>query len=182
MINFNEILDEGIKKNASDIQLMESKRPIYRINRDLIEKSDSKELTEKDLNEIFNIFTANNSGLVDNFNHEKRLDLNYEHKGIRFRVNISLSFGKYVFTMRIIKNELPIFNSLGLPIIVRKLAMLNQGLILITGKSNSGKTTTLNALVNEINHTENKKIMMLEDPIIYGCTKRSWRREGLSFF
>ena len=69
--------------------------------------------------------------------------------------------------LRLIKNELPKYEDLGVPDIVRRMMNQTQGLILVTGKTNSGKTTTLNALINEINETQNKKILTLENPVEY---------------
>ena len=89
--------------------------------------------------------------------------------------------------MRLIKNELPRYEDLGVPDIVRRMTYQSQGLILVTGKTNSGKTTTLNALINEINENQNKKILTLESPVeykhnckkIYNSTKGSRCRQGL---
>ena len=167
MINIEEILRLGIQKNASDIHLVTDKKPLFRINRDLVEINDFCTFTPNDLFDAFYVFTGYNEGIKRAFERDKRIDVNYKFENVRFRVNASLSNNVPIFTLRIIKNELPEYSSLGLPNIVRRLASLPQGLILITGKSNTGKTTTLNALVNEINKTENKKIMMLEDPIEY---------------
>lgn len=170
MINVQEILQEGIRRNASDIHLVYRKKPIVRVNRDLIELERFDVLTNTDLIDIFEYFTNGNQEVMKSFHKKKRLDLNYHLENTRFRINVSMSGGLFTFTLRIISDKLPEFNTLGLPEVVRKLAMRPQGLILITGKSNSGKSTTLNALVNEINKTENKKIMMLEDPIEYAHT------------
>lgn len=167
MVNIDNILREGIRRNASDIHLVNEMKPIFRINRDLVEMKDSEPLTDNDLLEFFGVFSMFNDEIKKSFEKNKRIDLNYEFEGNRFRVNASLSNHSIVYTLRIVKKELPEFKNLGLPDVVRKLALSPQGLILITGKSNSGKTTTLNALVNEINKTENKKILMLEDPIEY---------------
>lgn len=167
MVYIDEILREGIEKGASDIHLVNNSRPIFRINRALVEMHDFEVLNENDLLDLFGIFSLYNEEIRLSFERNKKVDLNYEFEGVRFRVNASLSNKSFVYTLRIVKNSLPEFKDLGLPDIVRKIAMSPQGLILITGKSNSGKTTTLNALVNEINKTENKKILMLEDPIEY---------------
>ena len=101
------------------------------------------------------------------FKETKKLDTAIELNGVRFRVNISLSNEIPVITLRIIKNSLPSYEELGVPDIVRRMTYQPQGLILVTGKTNSGKTTTLNALINEINETQNKKILSLENPIEY---------------
>lgn len=167
MINVEEILNEGVKTSASDIHIVRGSKPIYRINRVLTESKTFTVITENDLNDIFNFFVGENYELRDMFEREKRLDLNYQLIDSRLRVNISQAASWPTFTIRVIPNDLPEFSDLGLPDVVRRLASLPQGLILVTGKSNSGKSTTLNALVNEINRTENKKILMLESPVEY---------------
>lgn len=167
MINIEEILRVGISYNASDIHLVNDQKPLFRINRDLVEMQQFSEIMPNDLFQMLDVFTGYNEGIKRAFERDRRIDVNYKFENTRFRINASLSSNVPVFTLRIIRNVLPEYSALGLPNIVRRLASLPQGLILITGKSNSGKTTTLNALVNEINKTENKKIMMLEDPIEY---------------
>lgn len=167
MVDIDSLLREGIRRGASDIHLVNQMKPIFRINRELVESKEASEIDENDLMDIFGVFSKYNDGVRNAFIRDRKIDLNYELDDVRFRINVSFSNQVYVYTIRIIKSELPKFKDLGLPDIVRRLALLPQGLILITGKSNSGKTTTLNALVNEINKSENKKILMLEDPIEY---------------
>ena len=77
-----------------------------------------------------------------------------------------------LFTLRIIKNTLPRFEDLGVPDVIRRMTYQPQGVILVTGKTNSGKTTTLNALINEINETQNKKILTLEKPVEFKHTSK----------
>lgn len=170
MINIQEILLKGVRLNASDVHLVYRMKPIVRINRDLVELDNYDVLSSTDLIDIFEFFTNGNQETMKSFNKKKKMDLNYHLENTSFRINVSMSGGIFLFTIRIINDKLPEFSSLGLPDIVRRLARQPQGLILITGKSNSGKSTTLNALVSEINRTENKKIMMLEDPIEYKHT------------
>ena len=165
MIDFDKVLLKAIEAKASDVHLLKDMRPIYRVNRKLISDTEADILTEKDLHDAFHYFTRNNDGAKKAFETENKLDMNYEYAESRFRVNISKASGSYTFTARLVRNELPRFSDLGLPEIVKRLSFLPQGLILVTGKSNTGKTTTLNTLVNEINQTENKKIHMLENPI-----------------
>lgn len=167
MVNVEEIIINAIERKASDIHIAQGVRPIFRINRQLIEMESVAPLTHDDILDVYNYFVKYNDGLDETFEKEKKLDLNFEINDSRLRVNISLANGNYVFTARTIKKELPKFKDLNLPDVVRQSALLPQGLILVTGKSNSGKTTTLNALVNELNQTENKKILMLENPIEY---------------
>lgn len=165
MLDLDTILREGVSRGASDIHLVNNMKPIYRINRELTEMNTDELLTEEDLNEFLQKITKGNDGIIQSFYRERKLDMNYEVDGTRFRVNASLSNGVLLYTLRIIKDKLPEFRDLGLPEIVRKTALQPQGMMIITGKSNSGKTTTLNALVHEINRTSKKKILMLEDPI-----------------
>ena len=167
MINIQEIFMKAIELRASDIHLIEGIPPIFRINRKLSSMPYALNVTKEDLYDVFHYFTQGNKPVEETYEQERRLDFNYEIGGARLRVNISSSNGAPVLTARIIEKELPKFRDLGLPDIVMRSALLPQGLILVTGKSNSGKSTTLNALVNEINKMENKKILMLENPIEY---------------
>ena len=167
MIQIEKILDYAIEKDASDIHFICGIKPILRIIRDLVEVEDSDILTPEDMNEIYDYLVRGNIDKHNVFQKTKKLDTFLEYTDKRFRVNISLSEDIPLFTLRIIKNELPKFEDLGVPDIVRRMTFQPQGLMLVTGKTNSGKTTTLNALINEINETQNKKILTLESPVEY---------------
>ena len=166
-MNLNEILDEAMKLDASDVHLICGNKPMLRIARDLIPVEGSKILTPEDMNEYYDWLVKGNIDKDEVFNTTRKLDMSYEYKDIRLRVNISLSDDIPICTLRLIKNELPSYESLGVPDIVRRMTYQPQGLILVTGKTNSGKSTTLNALVNYINENQNKKILTLENPIEY---------------
>ncbi len=165
MIVIEKILDYAIEKDASDIHFICGNKPMLRIIRDLVPVEDSEELTPEDMNEIYDYLVRGNLDKDKVYTDTKKLDTFLVYGEKRFRVNISLSEGVPLFTLRIIKNELPKYEELGVPDIVRRMTFQPQGLILVTGKTNSGKTTTLNALINEINETQNKKILTLESPI-----------------
>ena len=167
MLNINKVLDIAIEKDASDVHLIYGLKPILRISRELIELEDANVLEENELYEAYDYFVKGNVDKDETYKLTKRLDTSYEYKDIRLRVNISSSDDMPIFTLRIIKNTLPRFDELGVPDIVRRMTYQPQGLILVTGKTNSGKTTTLNALINEINEAQNKKILTLEKPIEY---------------
>ena len=167
MINMDKILDIAIEKDASDIHLIAENKPILRIMRQLQPIEEMAVLTVDDMNQMYDYLVRGNVDKDEVFNQTRKLDTSYEYKGIRLRVNISLSNDVPLCTLRIIKSELPPYESLGLPDIIRRETYQPQGLILVTGKTNSGKTTTLNALINEINETQNKKILTLENPIEY---------------
>ena len=170
MINVNKILDVAIEKDASDVHLIAGLKPMLRISRELKEIEDEEVLDENSLYEAYDYFVRGNVDKDEIYKTTKRLDMSYEYQDIRLRVNISSADEMPVFTMRLIKNELPKFDDLGVPDIVRRMTYQPQGLILVTGKTNSGKTTTLNALINEINESQNKKILTLEKPIEYKHT------------
>ena len=167
MVDIDKILYLAIKEGASDIHLISGIKPIMRIRRKLVDYEDFDVLTEEDMWEIYDYFVRGNVEKDEVFKETKRLDSSFEFSDVRLRVNISLSDDIPVFTLRIIKNELPPYESLGVPDIVRRTMYQPQGLVLVTGKTNSGKTTTLNALINDINENQNKKILTLESPVEY---------------
>ena len=170
MIDIDKIIDTAKKKDASDVHLIYGIRPILRIMRDLVELDEFDVLTEDDMMDVYDYFVRGNVDKDGVFKKNKKLDSSYEFEDIRLRVNISMSDEIPVVVLRLIKNELPKYEDLGVPDIVRRMMNQPQGLILVTGKTNSGKTTTLNALINEINENQNKKILTLESPVEYKHT------------
>lgn len=164
-MDMNEILDKAMEKDASDVHLIVGNKPMLRIARSLVSIEEMEVLTAEDMTEAYDFLVRGNMNKDEVYNTTRKLDTSYEYKGIRLRVNISSSDEVPICTLRLIKSELPSYESLGLPDIIRRSMKQPQGLILVTGKTNSGKTTTLNALINEINETQNKKILTLENPV-----------------
>ena len=167
MINIDKIIAQAIEKEASDIHLMSGLKPMFRIARSLVEMENSNAIKDDDMYDVYDHIVMGNIEKDKVFNTTRKLDTSYEYNGIRLRVNLSFANEVPICTMRIIKNELPRYEDLGVPDIVRRMTYQPQGLMLVTGKTNSGKSTTLNALVNHINETQNKKILSLESPIEY---------------
>lgn len=167
MLDMNKILDIAIAKDASDVHLIPGNKPMLRIARSLIPIDEFKELSVDDMTDIYDYLIKGNIEEDKTFKETRKLDTSYEHAGLRFRVNISHTEGTPIATLRIIKDTLPKYEELGVPDIVRRMTYQPQGLILVTGKTNSGKTTTLNALINDINENQNRKILTLENPIEY---------------
>jgi len=165
MVNIDNIIKIAIEQDASDIHLVSKRKPTLRIARELKEIEDLEVLKESDMYEIYDYFIRGNVDKDEIYKETRQLDSLYIYEDIRLRLNISSADEVPVFTLRIIKNELPKFSDLGVPDIVRRMMYQPQGLILVTGKTNSGKTTTLNALINEVNENEDKKILTLEKPI-----------------
>ena len=164
-MNMDKILDQAIERDASDVHLICGNKPMLRISRELLPIEDMDVLTPEDMNEMYDYLVRGNLDKDEMFNKTRKLDTSYEFKGIRLRVNISLSDNVPLCTLRLIKNTLPPYESLGVPDVVRRMTYQPQGLILVTGKTNSGKTTTLNALINDINENQNRKILTLENPV-----------------
>ena len=167
IIDMNKILDEAIERGASDVHLICGNKPMLRIIRELVPVSDSEVLTEDNMYEIYDYLIRGNLQLDEVYNATKKLDTSFVYRDIRLRVNIAMADGVPTSSLRLIKNELPTYESLGVPDIVRRMTYQTQGLVLVTGKTNSGKTTTLNSLINFINENQNKKILTLENPIEY---------------
>ena len=161
MIDIDKVLDVAKEKDASDVHLICGLKPMLRIRRDLIEYDCPSPLTEDDMYDIYDYFVRGNVDKDKVFKDTKKLDTSFEFEDIRLRVNISLSNEIPILTLRLIKNELPKYEELGVPDIVRRMTYQPQGLILVTGKTNSGKTTTLNALINEINETQNRMELVI---------------------
>jgi len=167
MISIEAAIKEAIDKDASDVHFIKGIKPTMRIRRELLPIKGTDVLTDDDMYDIYDYFIRGNVEKDEIYRKKRKLDTSAEVQGLRLRVNISMESDVPIFTIRIIKNELPRYEDLGVPDVVRRMIYQNQGLILVTGKTNSGKTTTLNALINEINEEQNKKILTLENPVEY---------------
>ncbi len=171
-MDVNDILRKAEEMRASDVHFVSGLKPIVRVNRELETLDEYAEITNEDMWEAYDFFLKGNIEKDKSFRERKVLDCSEEFNDIRLRINISYSDGVPVITTRLIRNELPSYEELGVPDIVRRMTAQPQGLILVTGKTNSGKSTTLNALINYINETQNKKILTLESPIEYKHTSK----------
>lgn len=166
MEKFLRIVEYGIEKEASDIHLTIGLPPIYRIKRKLVRNDKIEPMTKYDLEGLLEELVHDSLALVEQFEENKRLDLPFStEEGTRLRINASMSNGIPTFAIRIIQNKEIEVDDLNLSNVIEKVRKFSSGLILITGKVNSGKSTTLNAIVQEINKSENKKIVTLEEPI-----------------
>jgi len=168
MEKFFEIVRAAVEMGATDIHLVENLPPLYRINRELRQNNQIEPMNRFDLESLMESVVDDNLQLVEQFEENKKLDLPFElDSETRLRINASMASGVPTFSIRIIRNKIIDIEKFSLKEIINLLKQFNSGLVLITGKVNSGKTTTLNAFVQEINKTMNKKIVMLEEPIEY---------------
>ena len=161
------ILQKAISLGATDIHLAPNKLPVYRVKRNLVFDQSKLPLTKIKLEQILDYFSEKIPNLKSHFENFKQADFSYSYGGHRFRINVSLTKGIPTFSIRVIPNGKISIRDMGLYDIINKMKKIKGGLILLTGKVNSGKSTTLSAFIQEINATENKKIVTLEDPIEY---------------
>lgn len=172
MILIEQIIQTAIDEGASDIHLLYGLKPMLRISKALVPIEEIDYLTEDDLYDIYEYIVAGSVLKDQEYKEKRRLDCSLVFNDLRLRVNVSFASDIPVCTMRIIKNTLPKYEDLGLPEVVKSMMRLPQGLILVTGKTNSGKSTTLNCLIDDINEKENKKILTLESPIEFKHTSK----------
>ncbi len=154
-----------IQHEGSDLHLCVGSQPMARVHGNLVPLSDTVLDAETCREMIYSIFTENQRARF-----EETLELDFalmvNNLG-RFRGNANYSRGMVEATFRYIRDQIPTLDSLGLPPIVKQLCTLEQGIVIVTGATGSGKTTTLAAMVQEINTRRSGVIISIEDPIEY---------------
>ncbi len=164
-MNLNALLRRAVDLGASDVHLKVGRPPAVRLDGD-ITALDEQPLDDDDLVAALREVTAPAPQKLDQFEATGDLDLAYRAEGLpRFRVNAFRQRGAISFAFRVIPNEVPTFDKLGLPAGVRRLAEEHRGLVLVTGATGSGKSTTLAAVVDHINSTRKSHVVTIEDPI-----------------
>jgi len=159
-----EIFRSAAKENASDIHLVVNAPVLFRVDGSLKEIEPKKILSAEEVEKM--ILSLLNEEQKQRFINDKELDFSYENKDqTRFRVNLLYERGNMGLVARVITDEIPTLESLGMPKVVYDLANLQQGLILVTGPTGCGKSTTLAAMINYINQNRNCSMITLEDPI-----------------
>lgn len=159
----NKILDIAIEKNASDIHLTNNINPVLRVDGEL-EVLNEFDINNKDLLESYTkeLFSEDD---LENYKKNKYLDGSFQYKDSRFRVHIYRQMESDAIALRLIPTEIPSFSELNLPISLRKFTNLESGLVLIVGVTGSGKSTTLAAIIDEINNNYKKHIITVENPV-----------------
>jgi len=165
MSMLKDLLKQAVDKGASDVHIKPDQQPFLRISGNLA-PSDFDALSPENIFDIVqNILPAH---LHAKFNEEHEADFSLAEPDIgRFRVNIYLSQGVPVVAMRYVKSIVPSFEELRLPPQLAKLALVHRGIILLSGTTGSGKSTTLAAILSEINRTQRRRIITVEDPVEY---------------
>lgn len=164
-MEIRELFQIAVDKKASDLHLVVGLKPILRIEGELLEIKEKKVLSGKEMAQaIFSILSEKEK---EEFTKTRELDLSYELNNSRFRVNLHFERNNIGMVARVISEEMPTLKSIGMPEIISNLLNLGQGLILLTGPTGCGKSTTLAAMINYINTTRHCNIITLEDPIEY---------------
>jgi len=159
-----QLMQDALDKNASDIHLKEGNPPILRIDGELVRLEDQAVLTEEDL-QVMLTQIASPADIVK-FQKVMELDNSYFYEGkARFRINVCKDDGDTRIVMRLIPLIIKTMEELKLPVVLKKLCVLKNGLVLVTGPTGSGKSTTLAALINDINTERPDHIITVEDPV-----------------
>ena len=165
MNTLNDILTQMVKDNATDLHLTAGSPIRTRINGELLSYDENK-LSKENIEKLLEEHLTKKR--IDSLNHGKEIDFSIGIPGIsRFRVNLFKQRGNIVAALRRLPYEIPSIDSLGLPDIIKNLTTYRKGLILITGGTGSGKSTTLAAMIQKISNEYNNHIITIEDPIEY---------------
>jgi twitching motility protein PilT len=165
-IDLGNLLSHVIQCGGSDLHLKVGSPPLVRIDGELLPMAGKEPVTEPETEAVLDIVTERTPARREHFFESGDLDTAYEARGVgRFRVNGFRQRGLISFAFRYVPREVPTLDLLGLPEGVRRLADEFRGLILVTGATGSGKTTTLAAMVDRINSTRHQHVVTLEDPI-----------------
>jgi twitching motility protein PilT len=165
-MDLNQLLHAAATAGASDLHLKVGSYPMMRVNGSLVVASEERRLDRSDTEAFANgLFTPENR---DKFIRSQEVDLAYSIPGLgRFRCNIFQQRGTIGLVLRLIPTRVRTIDELGLPAVLKKISEEERGLVLVTGTTGSGKSTTLAAMIEHINSTRSAHIMTVEDPIEY---------------
>jgi twitching motility protein PilT len=165
-MDVDKLLFSMAEKNASDMHLRVPGPPVFRIDGILIPQEELPALSPEDLKEAFEQITTTSQRQA--FYSELELDFAYSLVGVaRFRVNAMLQRGTLSIAFRRVPFEIPTIEKLGLPQLCKDLILKPRGLILVTGPTGSGKSTTMAAMIDYLNEHERRNVITIEDPIEY---------------
>jgi twitching motility protein PilT len=164
-VHVDDILRMAHERKASDIHITSGLPPMVRLDGEVVALPFEKMSDEVTKRMVYDIL---NDDDLKKFEQTHELDFGYSVKGLaRFRVNVYMQRNSVSAALRMIPNRIPTFEELRLPPIIRDLAKRSSGLILVTGPTGSGKSTTIASMIDDINETRHAHIMTIEDPIEY---------------
>lgn len=160
------LLEEVVKKNASDLHLTVGSNPVLRIDGSIVPMTQFPVLTENDIEQL--VFSVVDDVQKDILLKDKEVDFSFSFGDIaRFRANAYHQKGNVGLALRLIPAEIKSIEELGLPQILNNFTDIPRGLVLVTGPTGSGKSTTLAAMIDRINSNKSLHIITIEDPIEY---------------
>ena len=174
MFDVKTALRELVEKEGSDLHLKAGSAPLYRVQGDLTLDSGAAQLSPEETEGALRTLLSDEVKLEE-FAQEHEVDFSYEIPEVaRFRINAFQQRGLTSLVCRAIPHRISTIEELALPSVVRELAEEERGIVLLTGTTGSGKSTTLAAMIDHMNHTMSKHIVTIEDPIEFVHTdKRS---------
>lgn len=166
MAQLDKIFRTAVQYKASDVYITTGTKPILRINGDLIAIEEHPPLSKKMAEDyLLEILTEKQK---EEFSQKLDLDFSLEVAGVsRFRVNLFVQRKGIAACFRVIPENVHTLEELGLPDKLKEISTADSGLVLVTGATGSGKSTTLAAMMNEVNQKESRHIITIEDPIEY---------------
>jgi len=168
--NISQLLSLTVQRQASDLHLLAGFPPAFRVNGELLPVEGLPELASADI--ISLITPLLSKGHRDQLDTFLDVDFGLDFKELaRFRVNIYRQMGTLAASFRLIPKQLRKLEDTGLPSNIAKVVDLKQGLVLVTGPTGQGKTTTLAALIDKINHEQSAHVITIEDPIEFVYNK-----------
>lgn len=165
-MTIQQLLELTVSRNASDLHLVVGFPPLIRVHGDLIHVPGTEKISPQEIELMLRSLV--NQFQMEIFNKNLELDFSFQFgdKG-RFRTNAYRQKGNIAIALRLIPNQIPLLESLGLPQVAQKITDLKQGFILVTGPTGQGKSTTLASFISKINLTRAAHIITIEDPVEY---------------
>jgi twitching motility protein PilT len=165
-LDINALLKRAIQMKASDLHIKAGLQPTVRVDGRIIPLQDEKRLTQEDTSDLASSIMMDHQR--EQFEKTRDIDIGYGVAGVgRFRCNCYVQRGTIGVVFRIVSTDIMDFEELMLPPVLKKIAMEPRGLILVTGTTGSGKSTTLASMIEYINLNKTENIITIEDPIEY---------------
>lgn len=160
-----KLLDLAIERKASDLHLTVGVPPTIRIDGKLVAVPEESPLTSETVSKLIQSFMTQEQ--LERLKLRKEVDFSFGYQTTRFRTNTYFQKGNLAASLRLISKQIKSIAELGLPPLLEKFTSPSQGFFIITGPTGHGKSTTLAAMVNHINHSRSEHIVTIEDPIEY---------------
>jgi len=180
------ILQRAINSRASDLHLVSLEKPVIRVDGQLQKLEDENTLSTEEAQEL--IATTLKAEYVSKLKSEKEVDFSFDFDGARVRANVYFEAGRVAGSFRFIPQEIKLIPELGLPPIIQEFGNREQGLLVITGPTGHGKSTTIAAIIEYINQNFANHVVTIEDPVEYVfknkksiLTQRELSTDTLSF-